>query len=114
MSLESFPDADPEPLERAAFSLHVGVLGTCGRRLTENGFRSSISTGSSTAGCSRGSWGMNALNSYPTPILDLPRFRGEMRAWDQALLALRHVILRFRAFFGSAPGGAILPSRPAH
>ena len=29
-------------------------------------------------------------------------------------LALRHVILRFVAFFGSAPGGAILPSRPAH
>jgi len=28
--------------------------------------------------------------------------------------ALRHVILRFLAFFGSAAGGAILPSRPAH
>ena len=29
-------------------------------------------------------------------------------------LALCHVILRFVAFFGSALGGAILPSRPAH
>ena len=29
-------------------------------------------------------------------------------------LALRHVILRFVAFFWFGPGGAILPSRPAH
>ena len=29
-------------------------------------------------------------------------------------LALRHVILGFLAFFGSAPGGALLPSRPVH
>jgi hypothetical protein len=46
-------------------------------------------------------------------LLDLPRFRGEVRAWDQG--SSRAVILSsgFMVFFGSAPGGAILPSRPA-
>jgi hypothetical protein len=41
--------------------------------------------------------------------LDLPRFRGELRAWDQS--SCWGVILSssFVAFFGSAPGGAILP-----
>jgi hypothetical protein len=46
--------------------------------------------------------------------LDLPRFRGEMRAWDQALWLYVMLSFGFVAFFGSAPGGAILPSRPAH
>jgi hypothetical protein len=45
--------------------------------------------------------------------LDLPRFRGEVRAWDQS--SGWGVILSssFVAFFGSTPKGAILPSRPA-
>src|SRR6516225_6176186 len=47
-------------------------------------------------------------------ILDLPRFRGEMRAWDQALWLDVMLSSGLVAFFGSAPGGAILPSRPAH
>ena len=46
--------------------------------------------------------------------MDLPRFRGEMRAWDQALWLYVMLSSGFVAFFGSAPGGAILPSRPAH
>ena len=46
--------------------------------------------------------------------LDLPRFRGEMRAWDQALWLDVMLSSGLVAFFGSAPGGAILPSRPAH
>src|SRR3954451_22618825 len=43
----------------------------------------------------------------------LPRFGGELRAWDQGVGF--DVILSscFEPFFGSAPGGAILPSRPA-
>jgi len=46
--------------------------------------------------------------------VDLPRFRGELRAWDQS--SCWGVILSssFVAFFGSAPRGAILPSRPAY
>ena len=47
-------------------------------------------------------------------MLDLPRFRGEMRAWDQALWVYVMLSSGFVGFFGSAPGGAILPSRPAH
>src|SRR4051794_10020298 len=49
-----------------------------------------------------------------TTHLDLPRFRGELRAWDQS--SCWGVILSssFVAFFGSAPRGAILPSRPAY
>ena len=45
--------------------------------------------------------------------LDLPQFRGELRAWDQT--SCWGVILSssFVTFFGSTPGGAILPSRPA-
>ena len=52
----------------------------------------------------------STVNGY----LDLPRFRGELRAWDQS--SCWGVILSssFVAFFGSAPGGAILPSRPAY
>jgi hypothetical protein len=41
--------------------------------------------------------------------MDLPRFRGEMRAWDQALWLDVMLSSGFVAFFGSAPGGAILP-----
>ena len=41
--------------------------------------------------------------------LDLPRFRGEMRAWDQALWLDVMLSSGLVAFFGSAPGGAILP-----
>jgi len=41
---------------------------------------------------------------------DLPRFRGEMRAWDQALRLYVMFSSGFVAFFGSAPGGAI-PTR---
>ena len=49
-----------------------------------------------------------------TGVVDLPRFRGEMRAWDQALGLYVMLSSGFVAFFGSAPGGAILPSRPVH
>jgi hypothetical protein len=38
-------------------------------------------------------------------VLDLPRFRGEMRAWDQALWLYVMLSSGFVAFFGSAPGG---------
>jgi len=41
--------------------------------------------------------------------MDLPRFRGEMRAWDQALWLDVMLSSGLVAFFGSAPGGAILP-----
>src|SRR5215469_5898989 len=47
-------------------------------------------------------------------VLDLPRSRGEMRAWDHALWLYVMLSSGLVAFFGSAPGGAILPSRPAH
>ena len=53
-------------------------------------------------------------NEMKSLLLDLPRFRGEMRAWDQALWLYVMLSSGFVAFFGSAPGGAILPSRPAH
>jgi hypothetical protein len=45
--------------------------------------------------------------------MGLPRFRGGLRAWDQSIGL--DVILSscFEPFFGSARGGAILPSRPA-
>ena len=46
--------------------------------------------------------------------LGLPRFGGEMRAWDQALWLYVMLSSSLVAFFGSTPGGAILPSRPAH
>jgi hypothetical protein len=48
------------------------------------------------------------------PRLDLPRFRGEMRAWDQALWLYVMLSSGFVAFFGSAPGGAILPFSNRH
>jgi hypothetical protein len=53
-------------------------------------------------------------NRLSAQNVDLPRFRGEMRAWDQALWLYVMLSSGFVAFFGSAPGGAILPSRPAH
>jgi hypothetical protein len=61
----------------------------------------------------------NILNKLPKSLhtkakLDLPRFRGEMRAWDQAPWLYVMLSSGFVAFFSLAPGGAILPSRPAH
>jgi hypothetical protein len=72
-------------------------------------------TGTKHAGACRGhggvqSWGAagaaatspGAAPSQPAPVtsscccccaVDLPRFRGEMRAWDQALWLLRHVVI---------------------
>ena len=45
--------------------------------------------------------------------MELPRFRGELRAWDQT--SCWGVILSSSCvtFFGSTSGGAILPPRPA-
>src|SRR5215470_12803120 len=47
-------------------------------------------------------------------LVDLPRFRGEMRAWDQALWL--YVMLSSGSWHSLVrpPGGAILPSRPVH
>jgi hypothetical protein len=44
--------------------------------------------------------------------LDLPRFRGRLRAWDQGM-RFDGILSSCELFFCSAPGGAILPSRPA-
>src|SRR6266404_4952338 len=45
--------------------------------------------------------------------LDLPRFRGEVRAWDQGIWSDGILSSCFVPFFCSAPGRAILPPRPA-
>src|SRR5271157_5344472 len=45
--------------------------------------------------------------------LDLPRFRGGLRAWDQGIWSDGILLSCLVPFFCSAPGGAILPSRPA-
>src|SRR5271169_1123390 len=45
--------------------------------------------------------------------MDLPRFRGGLRAWDQGIWSDGILPSYLVAFFCSAPGGAILPSRPA-
>src|SRR6516164_9267618 len=45
--------------------------------------------------------------------LDLPRFRGGLRAWDQGIWSDGILPSYLVTFFCSAPGGAILPSRPA-
>src|SRR5713226_8405404 len=55
-------------------------------------------------------WRRSERNSA---YLDLPRFRGRLRAWDQAIWSDGILSSRFETFFGLAPGGAILPSRPA-
>src|SRR6516225_561248 len=47
------------------------------------------------------------------PVVDLPRFRGELWAWDQGIWSEGMLLSCLVAFFCSAPGGAILPSRPA-
>ena len=44
--------------------------------------------------------------------LDLPRFGGRLRSWDQGIRS-DGTWSSFGPFFCSAPGGAILPSRPA-
>src|SRR3954451_17117879 len=54
------------------------------------------------------------LMANPPGCLDLPRFRGELRAWDQSSCWGVIRSSSFVAFFGSAPRGAILPSRPAY
>src|ERR1700736_6589501 len=46
-------------------------------------------------------------------MLDLPRFRGGLRAWDQGIWSDGILLSCLVPFFCSAPGGAILPSRPA-
>src|SRR6266436_3451625 len=45
--------------------------------------------------------------------VDLPRFRGEVRAWDQGIWSNGILSSCLVPFFCSAPGGAILPPRPA-
>ena len=45
--------------------------------------------------------------------MDLPRFRGQLRAWDQGIWSDGILPSCLESFFCSAPGGAILPSRPA-
>ena len=45
--------------------------------------------------------------------VDLPRFRGGLRAWDQGIWSDVMLSSLLVAFFCSAPGGAILPPRPA-
>src|SRR6516165_120651 len=50
---------------------------------------------------------------HPPSALDLPRFRGGLRAWDQGVWSDGILLSCLVPFFCSAPGGAILPSRPA-
>ena len=45
--------------------------------------------------------------------LDLPRFRGLFRVWDQGIAFDGILSSILVSFFCSAPSGAILPSRPA-
>jgi hypothetical protein len=97
------------PVKKTIYSLNDlrDILRRCNRRYLE--YLSSLDDFSA---------GIRALDRLTQPRaingrMDLPRFRGEMRALGSGSLALRHVILRLLAFFGSAPGGAILPSRPA-
>jgi hypothetical protein len=45
--------------------------------------------------------------------MDLPRFRGGLRTWDQGIWSDGILPSFLVPFFCSAPGGAILPSRPA-
>ncbi len=45
--------------------------------------------------------------------VDLPRFRGVVRTWDQGIWSDGILFSSFEPFFDSAPGRAILPSRPA-
>jgi hypothetical protein len=46
-------------------------------------------------------------------IMDLPRFGGQVRIWDQSVRSGGILSSCFQSFFSSAPGGAILSSRPA-
>jgi hypothetical protein len=46
------------------------------------------------------------------PTVDLPRFGGQLRAWDQSIWSDGILPSCLVSFFCSAPGGAILPSRP--
>src|SRR6516165_5350891 len=46
-------------------------------------------------------------------VVDLPRFGGQLRAWDQSIWSDGILVSCLVSFFCSAPGGAILPSRPA-
>lgn len=47
-------------------------------------------------------------------LVDLPRFRGILSIWDQAERFDGMLPSCVETFFGSAPGGAIRPSLPAH
>jgi hypothetical protein len=47
--------------------------------------------------------------SFMDAILDLPRFRGGLRAWDQGIWSEGILLSCLVPFFCSAPGGAILP-----
>jgi hypothetical protein len=49
----------------------------------------------------------------PRGFLDLPRFGGRLRAWDQGIWSDGILLSCLVSFFCSAPGGAILSSRPA-
>src|SRR6516165_3903104 len=57
--------------------------------------------------------GERLRNPRDTLTLDLPRFGGQLRAWDQSIWSDCILPSCLVAFFCSAPGGAILPSRPA-
>src|SRR5262249_10573944 len=54
-------------------------------------------------------WGRLAVHGW----VDLPRFGGQLRAWDQGIWSDGILPSCLVSFFCSAPGGAILPSRPA-
>jgi hypothetical protein len=56
---------------------------------------------------------VTSFSSITIEELGLPRFRGGLRAWDQGIGLDIILSSCFEPFFGSAPGGAILPSRPA-
>jgi hypothetical protein len=46
-------------------------------------------------------------------LVDLPRFRGVLSIWNQARRIDGILVSCVETFFGSAPGGANLLSRPA-
>jgi hypothetical protein len=54
-----------------------------------------------------------AQHLYENVYLDLPRFRGRLRAWDQGIWSDGILPSCLVSFFCLVPGGAILPSRSA-
>src|SRR5262249_14286486 len=62
---------------------------------------------------SRAGGGALGRAATATPSMDLPRFGGQLRSWDQGIWSDGILLSCSVPFFCSAPGGAILPSRPA-